>query len=111
MTFNELVKFLTEGDFDPTYDVNPMFLTKKEIDNLPRKTSKQLSLDDKTKREFEIKWQGKIYQTYAKGKDEAIGNIGKRISSAQGKLKPNITISKLKHSNIKVLDKKWNVSL
>jgi hypothetical protein len=110
MKFDKLVKFILEGDFDPNYDTNPMFLKKKEIDDLPRKSSKKLSLNDKSKREFEIKWEGKTYQTHARNRDEAIGNIGQRVSAALGEIKPNITISKLKSSNVKVLDKKWNVS-
>jgi hypothetical protein len=110
VNFNKLVKVLLEGDFDPNYDVNPLFLTKKEIDHLSRKTAKQLSLGDKSKREFEISWEGKKYQTHAKTKDEAIGNIGQRISANMGKIKHGPMISKLKQSGIKVLDKKWNVS-
>ena len=110
MEFDKLVKFILEGDFDPNYDTNPMFLKKKEIDDLPRKTSKKLSMNDKSKREFEIKWEGKTYQTRARDRDEAIGNVGTRASTSQGKIKPAITISKIKNSNTKVLDKKWNVT-
>lgn len=109
MIFNKLVKMLLEGDFDPNYDTNPMFLSKKEIDHLPKKTAKKLSINDKSKREFELKWDGETYQTHAKTRDEAIGNIGQRISSAQGKIKHGVMISKLKGGGVKVLDKKWNV--
>lgn len=110
MQFDNLVKTILEGDFDPNYDTNPLFLNQREIDNLTRKSAKKLSLNDKSKREFEIKWDGKAYQTYAKSRDEAIGNIGQRISASMGKLKHGIMISKLKEKGTKVLDKKWNVS-
>jgi hypothetical protein len=110
MQFDRLVKLLIEGDFDPNYDVNPTFLKKKEIDNLSRKVVKKLSLSDKSEREFELKFEGKTYRTNARTRDEAIGHIGKKISVKKKLIKPNLIISKLKESGIKVLDKKWNVA-
>ena len=107
MNFDKLIKLILEGDFDPNYDTNPLFLTKKEIENLSRKSAKQLSEDDKSKRLFKVKYDRKTYETYARSATEAIGNVGKRISTALGKIDPRTTISKVR-SGGKVIDVKWN---
>lgn len=107
MKFDKLVKLILEGDFDPNYDTNPFFLSKKEIENLSRKTARRLSEEDKSKRLFKIKYDRETYDTHARSAKEAIGNVGKRISAALGKIKPNAIIARVR-DNGKVTDTKWD---
>lgn len=107
MEFDKLVKLILEGDFDPNYDTNPLFLTKKEIENLSRKTAKKLSEEDKSKRLFKVKYDRNTYDTHARSATEAIGNVGQRVSASLGKINPSGTIAKVR-DNGKVTDTKWN---
>lgn len=107
MKFDKLVKVILEGDFDPNYDTNPFFLSKKEIENLSRKTAKKLSEEDKSKRLFKIKYDRETYETHARSATEAIGNVGQRISASLGKIKPHAIIAKVR-DNGKVTDTKWD---
>ena len=107
MKFDKLVKLILEGDFDPNYDANPFFLSKKEIENLSRKTAKRLSEEDKSKRLFKVRYDRETYETHARSATEAIGNVGQRISAFLGKKNPSGTIVKVRE-NGRVKDTKWD---
>jgi len=108
--FDELCLFLIrEGDGDPNYDINPLTLTKDEIAQMSKKSDKQLSLDDKEKRVFEIVWERETYRTQAKSKKQALTNVTHQIA-VKSNLKPNAVAVKIRDANIKVKDKKWNVT-
>lgn len=108
MKFNDLVNFILEDNIDSSD--TPFTLNKKEINNVKSKSNKQLSIEDKEKREFELVWDFKKHRTYAKSKGQAISNVGYRIAS-DNNLKPNAIVSKMKRdNNIRVRDLKWNVT-
>lgn len=110
MNFYNLVRFiLNEGDGDPNYDINPLTLTKDEIAQMSKKSDKQLSLDDDSKRVFEIIWDRQPYRTQAKSKKQALTNIAHQIATASN-LKPNSIAIKFRDTKPKVRDTKWNVS-
>ena len=108
MKFDDLVNFILEDVVDSSD--TPLTLSKGEIDSVKKKSNKQLSLEDKEKREFEVFWDRQKHKTYAKSKGQAISNIGYRIA-LDNNLKPEAISSKMKRDgNVKVKDLKWNVT-
>lgn len=107
MKFDKLVKLILEGDFDPNYDTNPFFLSKKEIENLPRKTARKLSEEDKSKRLFKINYDRKTYYTHARSATEAVGRVGKRISLDQKRNDPRMIIVKVRDGG-EITDTRWD---
>jgi hypothetical protein len=108
MLFNNLVNLILEGDFDPLYDVDPNTLSEIEIENLKPEVAKQLSIDDKSKRLFTLKVNGKEYKTEASTKNGAIGNIGFRIAEEEN-IRPSLIIYKLRKLKPRVFDNKWKI--
>jgi hypothetical protein len=108
VNFDNLVNLILEGDFDPYYDTNPETLSEVEIENLKPEVAKQLSIDDKSKRLFILKINGKEYKTEASSKNGAIGNIGYRMA-AEASIRPSLIIYKLRKLEPRVFDNKWKI--
>jgi hypothetical protein len=108
VNFNNLVNLILEGDGDPLYDLNPDDLDENDILNLNPDVAKQLSINDKSKRIFTLKVNGKEYKTEASTKNGAIGNIGFRIAEEEN-IRPILIIYKLRKLKPKVFDNKWKI--
>lgn len=108
MKFDDLVNLILEGDFDPFYDVHFSELSPKEIENLSKKERKEISLKDKSKREFSVIVNGKEIKTYTTCKNSAIGNVAYNMS-LDDKLKPAFVVKRLHEMGAKVYDKKWSI--
>lgn len=94
MEFDRLVKLYTEEQLEFDFE-------KKKAPSDPMILAKE----DEEPRTFRIIWDGNTYETVAKSKDAAIGNIAYRLT--RGSTKP-MGVMRNEMKNCKVRDLKWN---